>query len=201
MCPCSTISSSIHIYNINFNPTIETFPPKGIAKGLGFASAGASNLGSTWYSTPDQFRLVSFLTLFGMTYLSQEEFTPTERAGKLGVQLWPHWHYGVLLLYGQSLAMNHLIDTKQLNVVKLDKQIDFPSYFDEDIAKVLHIHVFHGSSMFSKFDFKEGKYNNMKYNVSSSVVKYYALGIAMHAKNSEGSHLVSLLDNQNKLKV
>lgn len=90
-----------------------------IARNLRLDYAGVENLGSTWYSTPQQFRLVSYLTLFGMAYLAQEEFTQVERDGKLGVALWPDWHYGVLLLYGQHLALNHLIANKQINVVKL----------------------------------------------------------------------------------
>jgi len=67
---------------------------KRIAQMLGMSYAEQWNLGSTWYSTPAQFRLVSFLTLFGMAYLSSEEFAQPEREGKLGVELWPDWHYG-----------------------------------------------------------------------------------------------------------
>lgn len=52
-----------------------------------------NNLGSSWYSTPAQIRLVSYLTMFSMIYLALEEFTLVERDGKLGVQLWPEWHY------------------------------------------------------------------------------------------------------------
>ena len=37
-----------------------------IARDLGLEHAGISNLGSTWYSTPQQFRLVSYLTIFSM---------------------------------------------------------------------------------------------------------------------------------------
>ena len=44
---------------------------KRIASNIGFKYASVTNLGSTWYSTPDQFRLVSYLTLFGMAYLSE----------------------------------------------------------------------------------------------------------------------------------
>ena len=47
------------------------------------------NLGSTWYSTLEQFRLVSFLTLFAMAYFSEEEFTQLEREGKLNSFNWP----------------------------------------------------------------------------------------------------------------
>lgn len=116
-----------------------------IAHNLGLEYAGSANLGSTWYSTPDQFRLVSYLTLFGMAYLSTEEFSSPEREGKLGVQLWPDWHYGVLLLYGQNLLMNHLIKTEQLNIVKLFDYLDYPSHYNTDVNKIIHIHIFHGN--------------------------------------------------------
>ena len=37
-----------------------------VSQNLGLEHAGSSNLGSTWYSTPEQFRLVSYLTIFSM---------------------------------------------------------------------------------------------------------------------------------------
>ena len=37
-----------------------------VANDLDLEHAGASNLGSTWYSTPEQFRLVAYLTVFSM---------------------------------------------------------------------------------------------------------------------------------------
>lgn len=67
------------------------------AQRLGLDYAGQQNLGSTWYSTPDQIRLVSYLTLFSMVYLAIEEFTQVEREGRLGIALWPEWHYLVIL--------------------------------------------------------------------------------------------------------
>jgi hypothetical protein len=167
---------------------------KRIAKDLGFKFAFESNLGSTWFSTPDQFRLVSYLTLFGMTYLSEEEFTPPERQGKLGVMLWPYWHYGVLLLYGQNLGLNHLIATKQLNVIKLEEHLDYPSYYGENINKMLHIHVFHGDSLFSKFQFKAGKYDALDANkYDTNIAKYYALKMALEGKRIAPVELFKLL--------
>lgn len=56
---------------------------------------GIRNLGSTWYATPDQIRLVSYLTLFGIIFLTIEEFTPLERLR----DNWPKWHYEVLIIY------------------------------------------------------------------------------------------------------
>jgi hypothetical protein len=84
------------------------------------------------------------MTLIGMAYLASEEFSPPERDGKVGTTLWPDWHYGVLLLYGQHLALNHLIGSNQLNVVRLQNLIDYPSGNMDNIRNMLHIHVFHG---------------------------------------------------------
>ena len=161
-----------------------------IANGLNLKYAGIWNLGSTWYSTPHQFRIVSYLTLFGMAYLSSEEFAQPEREGKVGTILWPDWHYGVLLLYGQSLALNHLIALNELNVIKLEEHIDFPSGNTESIFKMLHIHVFHGDDVFSKFAFKLGQYDNMSVsNENATLVKYYALKMALDGKRTSEENL------------
>jgi hypothetical protein len=169
---------------------------KRIANNLNLKYAGKRNLGSTWYSTPEQFRLVSYLTLFGMAYLSSEEFSQPEREGKVGTMLWPFWHYGVLLLYGQSLALNHLIALNELNVVKLDELIDFPSANAQSVFRKIHIHVFHGHEMFSKFLFKLGKYDNMSVsNENATLVKYYALKMALEGKRtSEEKLYLQLVD-------
>ena len=165
-----------------------------ISSDLGLSYASRTNLGSTWYSTPHQFRLISYLTLFGMAYMSDEEFTPPEREGKLGVALWPYWHYGVLLLYGQNLFMNHLIATKQLNIVKLSNHLDYPAYYSEPVNKMLHIHVFHGDTMFSKFQFKAGKYDAFDYSQEDvQKAKFYALKMALEGKRSTGKMLYVML--------
>lgn len=160
---------------------------------MGLSYASKTNLGSTWYSTPNQFRLISYLTLFGMAYMSEEEFTPPEREGKLGVLLWPYWHYGVLLLYGQNLFMNHLIATKQMNIVKLQNHLDYPAYFNDRVDKMLHIHVFHGDGMFSKFQFKAGKYDSMDYSKQNTeIAKFYALKMALEGKRTKNKDLYQL---------
>ena len=170
---------------------------KRIAESLGMKYAQQWNLGSTWYSTPAQFRLVAYYTLFGMAFLSNEEFAQPEREGKLGVELWPDWHYGVLLLYGQSLALNHLIAAKQLNVVKLEGLIDYGSGNTELINTKLHIHVFHGGDMFSKFAFKSGEYRQMTVSdINSTLVKYYALKMALEGNYLAESQLVAELERQ-----
>jgi hypothetical protein len=173
-----------------------------IADYIGLGSTEIWNLGSTWISTPEQFRLVSYYTLFGMAYLSQEEFATPERAGALGTINWPEWHYGVLLLYGQSLGLNHLIATRQLNVVKLEGLVDFNAAYTSSIFKIIHIHVFQGADLFSKFAFKAGSYNNMTVSEKDSEnVKYYALKMALEGKQLNESQLVKDLDTQIALKI
>ncbi len=125
-----------------------------------------------------------------MAYLSSEEFAQPEREGKVGTILWPDWHFGVLLLYGQGLMLNHLIASKELNVVKLENHIDFPSGNIESIFKMIHIHVFHGDDMFSKFVFKSGRYDNMSVsNENATLVKYYALKMALDGKRTSEENL------------
>ncbi|RNA37874.1 secreted protein [Brachionus plicatilis] len=159
---------------------------KRIAQNLGLAYPDAGGLGSTWFSSPDQFRLVSYLTLLGMGYLANEEFSQTEREGKLGVLLWPDWHYGVLLLYGQNIALNHLIGSKQLFVVKLNELIDYPTANTQSVFKKLHLHVYHG------------RYDNMTANESdenADQIKYYALRMALESKRLSAKELSAKLFN------
>jgi hypothetical protein len=64
-----------------------------IANNLGLNYADKSGLGSTWYSTPRQFRIVSYFTLISMVYISSYEFTESERMAQIGTLNWPDWHY------------------------------------------------------------------------------------------------------------
>ncbi len=64
-------------------------------------------------------------------YMNQQEFSQPEREGKLGTFLWPDWHYGVLSMYGSEVALNHFAGVKQMNVVKLNELIDYPSGREE----------------------------------------------------------------------
>ena len=130
-----------------------------------------------------------------MIYISKEEFAQPEKQGK--VSLWPYWHYGVLLLYGQNLGMNHLIASKHINIVKLNDLIDYPSGNTEDINSKLHIHVYHGGEMFSKFLFKEGKYDNMTMpSENLNQVKIYCLKMALESKRTQSADLHKLLQTE-----
>jgi hypothetical protein len=181
-----------------------------IANDMHLKHGAWSNLGSTWISTPEQFRIVSYLTLIGMAYLAAEEFTEPERRGQVGTTNWPEWHYGVLLLYGQNLAMNHLIGSDQLNVVRLHNYIDYPSGNDQSVFEMLHIHVYHGEDMFSKFIFKVGRYDNLSlsdFDPSNKAPRYkyhtvrqFCLRMALESKRMSSETLYKLLlnDTSNK---
>jgi hypothetical protein len=76
---------------------------------------------------------------------------------------WIFRHYGVLLLYGQHLALNHLVGIDQIRVVighnLLDQSTTDNStqYVQEGIR--LNLHCWHTDKRFSKFAFKAGHYN------------------------------------------
>jgi hypothetical protein len=178
-----------------------------ISKDMGFSYGFRDNLGSTWISTPDQFRIVSYLTLISMSYLAAEEFTEPERRQLVGTINWPDWHYGVLLLYGQNLALNHLVGSNQMRLVSLPNYIDYSSSGSEsNIYQVLHIHIYHGEDMFSKFMFKMDRYANLSVSdfddhttnstYKYSQVKFYSLKMAMDAKNLNCSQLNQLLKDE-----
>ena len=72
-------------------------------------------------------------------------------------------HYGVLLLYGQHLALNHLAGTNQLRIIIGTNLLDqsttdkSPDYIKKGTR--LNLHCWHTSERFSKFAFKLGQYN------------------------------------------
>ena len=137
-----------------------------------------------------------------MSYLYSEEFTETERLGNLGIQNWPDWHYGVLSMYGNDIALNHLSGSNQMNVVKLDTLIDFPSTNNFNPNEKLHIHVFHSFQMFSKFEFKSGKYDNMTVtDKDMDKISFYCLKMALDGKRIKAAELRKMLDQQTVRKI
>ncbi len=103
-----------------------------------------------------------------MLHLSINEFCRIEREQKLASLLWPDWHYGVLSMYGTHLAVNHLIISEELDIRKADQLLD-QSTTNNDQADLeknnrLHLHCWHTDKQFSKFQFKENKYNHIHPN-------------------------------------
>lgn len=100
-----------------------------------------------------------------MLFLNDNEFTRVERERKLGVLLWPDWHYGVLSMYGTHLAVNHLLASEKLDIRKADHLLDQSTtnkdQHDLEKNNRLHLHCWHTEKPFSKFQFKANKYNSI----------------------------------------
>ncbi len=76
--------------------------------------------------------------------------------------------------------------------------MDYPSANDELVSKRIHIHVFHGHNVFSKFAYRMGKYDQIE-DVSEEdmkKVRYYALKMALDAKKIPSKELYELLKEE-----
>ena len=117
------------------------------------------------YGPPYVAQRIANLTLDAMIYLSENEFARVEREGKIGVLLWPDWHYGVLSMYGTHLAANHLLISEKVQLKKADELLDQSTtnldLHDLEKNDRLHLHCWHTDKKFSKFQFKAGKYNSI----------------------------------------
>jgi hypothetical protein len=78
-----------------------------------------------------------------------------------------------------------------------EDQLDYPSGNRRSVMLMLHIHVFHGDNLFSKFAFKMGKYDNRTVSEQNlGMVKYYALKMALDGKRLPASNLTRMLEEQ-----
>ncbi|CAF1258541.1 unnamed protein product [Adineta steineri] len=184
-------------YGTNFNRR----KLKRIAHDMGFSHVEMSGMGSTWYGSARDGFLVANQTLHGMLWLAEYEFAQPERESKLGTLMWPEWHYGVLLLYGQHLAINHLVGQNQIRVIighnLLDQSSTDPSpqYVQQGIR--LNLHCWHTDNRFSKFAFKMGHYNKtelVKYQ-NDTTAQAYAMRMALESKYMTLEQLADLVRN------
>ncbi|CAF4563283.1 unnamed protein product, partial [Rotaria sp. Silwood2] len=161
---------------------------KRIAHNMNWTYADKNSLGSTWYGPPSMANRLANYTLQAMLYLNINEFTTPERQQQLGVMLWPEWHYGVLLLYGGHLAINHLIASENFEIglanQLLDQGVTSKDKTDINNNLRLHLHCWHGSEPFSKFAFKDGKYNDTQLSslASDTSASGYAMRMALESK-------------------
>ncbi|CAF3350277.1 unnamed protein product [Rotaria socialis] len=172
-----------------------------IARDMDFAHVGLSGMGSTWYGSAYDGYLVANQTLNGMLWLAQYEFATPERESKLGTLMWPQWHYGVLLLYGQHLAINHLVGTNQIRI-RIGSDLLDQSTTDATTPYVqqgtrLNLHCWHTDNRFSKFAFKMGHYKQAeleKYR-NDTTAQAYAMRMALESKYMTLEHMASLVQN------
>ncbi|CAF3740625.1 unnamed protein product [Rotaria sordida] len=171
-------------YGTNFNRR----KLRRIANDMGFGHANISGMGSTWYGSPYDAYLVANQTLHSILWLTQYEFATPEREYKLDVLMWPEWHYGVLLLYGQHLALNHLVAINQIQILIGENLLD-QSSTDNTVEYItqgtrLNLHCWHTDERFSKFAFKAGQYNRSeleKYK-NDKTAQAYAMRMALESK-------------------
>jgi hypothetical protein len=165
-----------------------------IASDLELDYAGQENVGSTWYSTPRQMRYVSYLTLINMIYLNNQVFSEIEKNNKYNQKNWPNWYYGVLSMYGGHLAVNHLWG-KQIRFSKLPEHFDASAISESPIDSTLHVHTFYELKVFDKYQFKEGKYDNMTVDDNQkSIIRFYCLAMALESKRLSPTELKAMWD-------
>lgn len=105
--------------------------------------------------------------------------------------------------------LNHLIATKDLNLVKLERQFDFSAQSQEPIGDKVHIHAYDDAYdeenekyLFAKSKFKDGSYDKTNLNeLNIKRVDQYCLRMALEGKNNEPRELYKILLNLCKSKL
>ncbi|CAF4156739.1 unnamed protein product, partial [Rotaria sordida] len=115
--------------------------------------------------------------------------------------LWPDWHYGVLLLYGSELAINHLILAENIKLglanTLLDQFTTTNDPYDFEKNKPLHLHCWHTYKQFSKFLFKRGKYNDIhpRKFINDTSASGFAMRMALESRLMSSTDLKEQLMN------
>ncbi|MDQ6598592.1 hypothetical protein E2K98_14130 [Bacillus salipaludis] len=145
---------------------------KTIAQKLGYRHQGHHNIGSTHYGWAPLVRNVCIHSLAAAKYIINNEFSN-------GYGIWPGWYKGVVSMYSNEIAVNHLVD----KVIIDGNKLDYFSTSSESTLDHPHIHCWHTAEMFSKFAFELGYYDHIKLEeLDQSIVKDYCLFIALKAK-------------------
>jgi hypothetical protein len=162
-----TVGHGAYIYSDEVRENIRK-----ISTSLSYKHRGIHNIGSTHYGDPRSIREVCRLTLAVTHHILNHEF-------KDGPGVWPGWYKGVSILYGNEIAVNHLIEDVCLDYGNLD----FFSTSLETIFQHSHIHCWHTDDMFSKFKFVAGQYDDLSTdNLNVQEVRDYCLYIALKSK-------------------
>ena len=145
---------------------------KRVASELGLNHQGLHNLGATHYGETKLVIDVSTLAVTIAKHLLTKEF-------KVDKGKWPYWYGGVINMYSNEIAVNHLIRD-----VSIDRtQLDFESTSSDSVMNHAHLHCWHTDNVFSKFKFAAGKYDKLATdNLDRSKIKDYCLSTALTAK-------------------
>lgn len=145
---------------------------KRVAKELGLNHRSLHNLGATHYGKTKSVIDVSTLAVTIGKHLLTKEFKTDK--GK-----WPSWYGGVINMYSNEIAVNHLIKDVSIN----RRHLDFESTSSDSVMNHAHLHCWHTDHVFSKFQFTAGKYDKLETkNLNMNKIKDYCLAIALKAK-------------------
>jgi hypothetical protein len=98
--------------------------------------------------------------------------------------------------------MNHLIMSKTVHVTKLESLLDLPSTKNVSVFNAVHLHVFQSTSIFSKSSFRSNFYDNLTIPYGdTSIVKFYALNIALESKRMQPFELYDMLKRVSSKKI
>ncbi|MFC4323474.1 DUF7164 domain-containing protein [Litchfieldia salsa] len=145
---------------------------KEVAELHGLTHRGLYNIGSTHYGETRKVINIARLSVKISDYLLTKEF-------KNNIGKWPSWYGGVVNMYSNDIAVNHLQEN-----VTIDKgNLDFESTSSNSVNNHAHIHCWHTDKVFSKFHYAAGKYDNLPSDtLNLDIIKDYCLYIALRAK-------------------
>jgi hypothetical protein len=139
----------------------------------------AQNIGSTWYGPTERVVACSRLAIEVMKYMHTHEFNETEKSKAYGTKGWPAWHYGVLTLYAGQIAINSCADFE-----KRPDMLDYDAASTGNTTEHAHLHTWPGRGQFSKMEFANGKYDDIKLeDLNLEVIKEYATYMALDSRN------------------
>ncbi|VDO98311.1 unnamed protein product [Soboliphyme baturini] len=129
------------------------------------------NLGSTWFGDASLLLQVSNLSLYLSKRIYETEFD-AKRFPEIATFMnhspkgkWTEWWRPVSTMYGQELALNHLVDNINNSYIG-SRMFDIPSCGSINALQQPHIHTWHMLCEFNKFTFlnavakklKQGQY-------------------------------------------
>ncbi|KAF0715761.1 hypothetical protein As57867_003192, partial [Aphanomyces stellatus] len=118
------------------------------------------DVGATWYGPAALIQSCAKLSMDVMQYLHENEFTPEERSVAYGAAGWPRWHYGVLHLYANHIAMHHC--TRDVGFDKRNDLIDFSTLSTDDILSHPHLRPpLSNEGDFSILKYRAGAYDKI----------------------------------------
>ncbi|XP_023347923.1 uncharacterized protein LOC111716674 isoform X2 [Eurytemora carolleeae] len=156
--------NSAYTFRNSSGTSLITEKLKKAAEYVGLSHKGIHDIGSSWFGPAHLIIKLSSMAVVLSKYLRVYMFGPGSfcrcaTCTELPLECtWGSGPYaGTILLYAQELAINQIWDKNQYD--SLNKvNVDASTTTDESVCANLHLHVFHGSDRFSKFEFVDGRY-------------------------------------------